>query len=122
MNAFIDAFNRGDDPARFFAPARDGPVSEKTSRTHFHWYSAGAPPNVAIYERSELAAYFARRHVAGERWSLVRLNYVPYPPDYPRAGFGIFVTRTAPDIAPGGPGEGKSAINCAERTILVLTM
>ena len=125
VNAFIDAFNRGDDPGRFFAPAPASPgvVSEMTTRTHFHSYSAsGGPPNVAIYERRELAPYFSRRHTAGERLSLVRLVYVPDPTDYPRAGFIIFLNRTAPDIGPRGPVEGKSAINCVEKTILVLTM
>ncbi len=129
LTAFIDAFNRGEDPARFFAPAPTGPVSDETLATRFLWYSASTgSPNVTIYERRDLAPYFARRHSVGERWSLVSLS--PTGVQYPRADFVFMLSRSAPDFRPGEsqhggpPGTifGKGALNCEQRTILVFTM
>ena len=128
LSEFIDAFNRGEDPARYFAPA-GGPVSEATFATHFRWYSAsGGSPNVSIYERRDLAPYFARRHSVGERWSLVSLS--PTGVQYPRADFVFTLSRSAPDVRPGesqhggplGTIFGKGALNCEQRTILLFTM
>jgi len=129
LTAFIDSFNRGEDPARFFAPAPTGPVSDAHLVARFNWYSAsGGSPNVTIYERRDLAPYFARRHSVGERWSLVSLS--PTGVEYPKAGFVFMLTRSAPDFRPGEsqhggpPGTifGKGALNCEQRTILVFTM
>lgn len=130
VTAFIDAFNRGDDPARYFAPGGLAPVSDVNLATRFRWYSAsGGVPTVAIYDRGDLAPYFARRQALGERWSLVTLSPNLGLP-YPRADFALTISRSAPDFRPGEPQHGgppgtifgKGSLNCEQRTILVFTM
>lgn len=125
LTDFIGAFNRGDDPARFFAPLLGG------YSTGFQWYSASGRglANVRIYERKDLGAYFAWRQSVGERWSELTLLHVADGQSYPRADFGFLITRTAPDLAPLGPIEGtlgqtqgKGALNCRDRGILVFSM
>jgi hypothetical protein len=125
LNNFVDAFNRGDDPARYFAPTSGGYA------TGFQWYSASGRgrPNIAIERRADLAPYFASRHSAGERWSQPTIQYLAQGQSYPRADFAFLITRSAPDLADLTPAEstlgqtqGKGALNCKERVILVLTM
>lgn len=128
---FIDAFNRGEDPARYFAPAGPAPVSDVNLATRFRWYSASGfgVPNVAIYDRSDLATYFARRHAIGERWSLGTLSAAIGGP-YPRADFEFTLSRSAPDLRPVGSQHGLppgtiivgASLNCEQRTILALIM
>ncbi len=130
VTAFIDAFNRGEDPARYFAPGGLAPASDVNLATRFRWYSASGfgVPHVAIYDRHDLAPYFARRHAIGERWSLVTLT--PLGVQDPRADFVFTISRSAPDLRPGEPQHGgppgtvfgKGALNCEQRTILVFTM
>ena len=132
VTAFIDAFNRGEDPARYFAPAAPaGPLSDQSLATRFRFYSASGfgVPHVAIYDRSELAPYFARRHAIGERWSLVTLS-PSLGERYPRADFEFNLSRSAPDLRPVGSPHGLppgtlfvgASLNCEQRTILALTM
>ena len=125
LSDLIDAFNRGDDPARFFSPQIGG------YSNGFQWYSASGRglASVRIYQRKELAAYFAWRQSVGERWSQLMLQHVAERQSYPRADFGFLLTRTAPDLTDLGPIEGtlgqtqgKGALNCTEHGILVFTM
>ena len=125
LTDFIGAFNRGDDPARFFAPLLGG------YSTGFQWYSASGRglASVRIYERKDLAAYFAWRQSVGERWSELNLLHVAEGQSYPRADFGFLITRSAPDLAllepiegTLGQTQGKGALNCKDRGILVFTM
>lgn len=128
IEAFIDAFNQGDDPARFFAPAASGPraQAEQFAARAFNWYSLsdGRSPNVLITDRSGLAAYFAQRHQAGERWVLDLVNYYPAEQTYPRADFGFGLIRMANDIA--SPKEtrrenAKGTVNCDTKKIVTWT-
>jgi hypothetical protein len=124
IGAFIDAFNAGNDPARLFAPSAETGISEEVRFiSRFQWYSAdgGGLPHVAMFERRDLAAYFARRHAANEHTALVSLEYTPHAERYPRADFGFVVTRTAADLEPLGDVVGKGAINCRDQTVLVWT-
>jgi hypothetical protein len=120
LNTFVEAFNRGEDPARFFATS-----------SGFQWYSASGRgrANIAIDRRGDLAAYFASRHSAGERWSHLTLQYSGEGQAYPRADFGFLITRSGPDLAELtaaestlGQTQGKGALNCRDRLILVFTM
>lgn len=126
IGTFIDAFNGGDDPARLFAPSAEPGISEQVRFTsRFTWYasSGGGLPHVAIYERKDLAAYFAQRHAASERISLMSLTYPPNQLErYPRADLSVLVTRTAADLQPLRDVVGKAAVNCRDQTVLVWVM
>lgn len=125
LTDFIDAFNTGRDPARLFAPTAESGIDAKSRfASRFHWYSVsgGGIPNLAIYERSDLAAYFSRRLAANERIALVSLTYTPDAERYPRADVSFVVIRTASDLGSVGEQVGKAAINCRDQTILVWTI
>ena len=124
LNTFVEAFNRGDDPARFFSTSGG-------NATGFQWYSASGRgrAHVVIDQRNDLAAYFASRHLAGERWSQLTLQYSGDRQAYPRADFGFLITRSGPDLAELttaestlGQTQGKGALNCRDRLILLFTM
>jgi hypothetical protein len=121
VRAFIDSFNAGNDPARLFAPAPESGISEQIRFTsRFQWYAAkgGGLPTVTVEERKDLAAYFARRHLANEHVALMSVTTL-HTESYPRADVGLLVTRTAVDLGPLGDVEVKAAINCRDQTILV---
>jgi hypothetical protein len=114
---FVDAFNRGDQPQllRYFAPT-------------FQWYSMseGAEGETGFRhfvtsDRDTLLRYFADRHQAHERLTLVKVD-VLNANDW-SVGVGVFLVRAADDIAPvaaqaeSGNAHGKTMVDCARRTL-----
>ena len=109
VRAFVGAFNRGD-LGRLDALFATG--------SEFQWYSSGAPGarvRAASSTRQTLLAYFARRHSAGDRMSLVKFDYNGSSGPY--SNFGLVLRRKADDFRNGAWFDlvGKGAISCNEQ-------
>ena len=109
---FFNEFNRGDQKelARFFNPT-------------FQWYYVGQD-GFETSNRDKLLAYFAERHQHREQLRLIKIQVNGW--DEPRGlvHFGpLFFSRHADDINrannPEGITDGKGAIICEEKKILV---
>ncbi len=108
VHAYVKAYNKGDVARldrRIFArePA-------------FVWYSDRGRFNAAAEDRSTLRAFFAARHHAGDRFTLVRLRYNGYRSSDDTGHFEMTLRRGGRTFA------GKGAVACAERRIAVTSL
>jgi len=115
FDAFVRAFNRGDDAAleRLIAPTRS-----------FVWFSvsgAGRRLGDRSKDRSTLVRYFATRHLLRDRLSDTSFSGGGNANGY--AHFGFLLTRSADDELPARY-EGKGAVICDDSgdTIAVWSM
>ncbi len=118
-----DAVTRGDAKAidRLFA-IEDPPGRHANERAEpfFRWYSVGS---ATLYDRAQLAPYFAERHRFNERWQLIAVDigrsWIPGG-----AGIGYTLERTADDLpsAPARIVPGKGEIDCVAQRIYVWSM
>jgi hypothetical protein len=126
LQRFTAAFNRGDRAAlRRFFPLEDpmGPFSEPAG-TVFRWYSVseGTGRGVAFYDLDDLFAYFVRRHLQGERLTLLSVDVGIGRTR--TAGIGYALRREASDLPPtlGAFVHGKSEVDCRGQRIYVWSM
>ncbi|HYF81206.1 MAG TPA: hypothetical protein VD973_29170 [Symbiobacteriaceae bacterium] len=112
ITGFMDALNKGDMDRvlRHFGKG-------------FVWYSAPVGPAAerkteAIYNVSELEAYFKTRIAQKERMQLQTLNI-----NSGRVDFGMYLHRTANDLGWGaGDIVGKGMLDCRQGTISVWSL
>jgi hypothetical protein len=127
LRRFTAAFNRGDRTAlRRFFPLEDprGPFSEPAG-TVFRWYSVseGTGRGVVVYDLDDLFTYFVRRHLQGERLTLLSVD-VGGRARTRTAGVGYALRRDANDLpATLGPfAHGKAELDCQRQRIYVWSM
>jgi hypothetical protein len=126
LQRFTAAFNRGDRAAlRRFFPLEDptGPFGEPAG-TVFRWYSVseGIGRGVAFYDLDDLFAYFVRRHLQGERLTVLSVDVGVGRTR--TVGIGYALRREASDLPPtlGAFVHGKGEIDCRGQRIYVWSM
>lgn len=117
VNAFTDAFNRGDAQRldALFAPTVSQPGESPFVRFTLN-SAAGA---LDVRNRSGLLPYLADRHLRNEREQLLYLDALPNRALAPgRVEVGLGLTAQADDYEGGARGLiGRAVVNCASKTI-----
>ncbi|HEV3097759.1 MAG TPA: nuclear transport factor 2 family protein [Candidatus Dormibacteraeota bacterium] len=108
VTSFIDAFNKGD-AARLDQLVAD--YSQYTTDAPGE-FSSPSPRN-----RSELIAYFARRHQAHERLTLESLQFGSQPAN--AFNFQFELTRSADDL-PAAPYTGSASVFCGNPSLTLI--
>ena len=113
LNAFIEAFNRGDSAQQstFFSTTQGAPT--------FKWF---VTPETPAYGPgvSQLPDYFATWRNAGERWRLMNVEAGASPGWHGGVDFAMEIERTWPDRSMINGGKG--ALDCDARKIFVFSL
>lgn len=140
VDAFVDAFNRGDTERLsrlfFISKGPSPPDFSSSSSSTWSWYSVSEvgmggkiKRDFTTYDQDEMLRYFARRHAHGERLGLLRVDVTGAgllgKPD--NVGIIYALTRKADDLSsglggPDGVTFGKGSINCGRQQIFTWSM
>lgn len=119
---FVEAFNRGDqDALKALFPSESTP-SPMLAPTKLSWFSVSDGPTKVegANNRDDLLKYFARRHAAGEHWTLLKLGMAAAGWTT-SIGINYRLIREASDY-PAKLNAGKGGVNCQMGVIHVWSM